>query len=314
MSVGKRLKNAREAKGLSIDDIKNKSKIKKSYLEALENDNYKKLPGEVYTKVYIRGYAKIVDLNPQELLSEYENEKNKDRKIEEENGNQRSVKNDHVLNKDSILKVILGIILVLILVLLSYNIFFRTDQNQNNTASNSPQTEITQQEKSSNDTLNNNENNTSSEQTSINQEETNSNNNDKVENNEGSSNNSETETENTTEQNQANTDINNSDQNNNTNQSENGNNEQEQQPLVKEETKELTIIAKEKSWLQVTVDGELKFQGFINTDETMTHNGSDSIRIKIGNGIAVQVEYEGEILGPFGKRGEVIIKEFDIEN
>ena len=62
--------------GLSIDDIKNKSKIKKSYLEALENDNYKKLPGEVYTKVYIRGYAKIVDLDPQEILAEYENEKN----------------------------------------------------------------------------------------------------------------------------------------------------------------------------------------------------------------------------------------------
>jgi hypothetical protein len=46
----------------------------------------------------------------------------------------------------------------------------------------------------------------------------------------------------------------------------------------------------------------------------MTHNGSDSIRLKIGNGIAVQVEYEGKMMGPFGKRGEVIIKEFDIEN
>jgi len=51
MSVGKRLKKARKSLGLSLDDIKNKSKIKKSYLIALENDEYKKLPGEVYTKV-----------------------------------------------------------------------------------------------------------------------------------------------------------------------------------------------------------------------------------------------------------------------
>jgi len=328
MSVGERLKKARKAQGLSIDDIKNKSKIKKSYLEALENDNYKKLPGEVYTKVYIRGYAKIVGLEPQELLAEYENEKNADRKVsEKQSKEEKKDKSGSVLNHDNILKVILGIILILILLLLSYNIFFRTDQNQNNTAIDNSPTQIVQEE-SSNDSSNgeqenqnmNESNDTESGNTGIsNQPDNGSGNGSEIETESNEDNSVENESEdiNSQTENETNNTNNNeidSSNNENSNNSELEDNNQTQKPLVEEQTQELTIIAKEKSWLQVTVDGELKFQGFIKEDETMTHNGSDSIRLKIGNGIAVQVEYEGEVMGPFGKRGEVIIKEFDIED
>ena len=332
MSVGERLKKARKAQGLSIDDIKNKSKIKKSYLEALENDNYKKLPGKVYTKVYIRGYAKIVGLEPQELLSEYENEKNADRKVsEKQSKEEKKDKSGSVLNHDNILKVILGIILILILLLLSYNMFFRSDQNQNNTAIDNSKTQLVQEESS-----NGNSNVEQENQNEVNSNNTESKN---IENTNTTDVNSDNNTENETVNNnngidesenlnsvssneETNPDGNNTDQANNENESNEENttnneledNNQSQEPLVEEQTKELTILAKEKSWLQVTVDGELKFQGFIKEDETMTHNGSDSIRLKIGNGIAVQVEYEGELMGPFGKRGEVIIKEFDIED
>ena len=337
MSVGKRLRKARKAKGLTIDDIKNKSKIKKSYLEALENDNYKRLPGEVYTKVYIRGYAKIVDLDPQEILAEYENEKNGGKKVKEDKEKeQKEVNEGHILNKDSILKAILGIILVLILVLLSYNLFFRSDQNQNNTASNSQQTQIAQQESSdnnsntnSNETAENNteeneEINQAKDQQKLQEKENTANNDEEIDTNKQSgqneSENNENEQEQTTgsETNNKQDDekSNNKVSDNDSNENDNNTSEEEQEekPLIQEKTKELTIIAEEKSWLQVTVDGELKFQGFINEDENMTHNGTESIRLKIGNGIAVQVEYEGETLGPFGKRGEVIIKEFDLDN
>lgn len=317
MSVGKRLKKARKAKGFTIDDIKNKSKIKKSYLEALENDNYKKLPGEVYTKVYIRGYAKIVDLNPQELLAEYENEKNRGKKVKEDKDkNGAADKNNHFLNKDNILKAILGIILVLILVLLSYNLFIRSDQNQNNTSSNSTQTEVAQQNNSDNNTNTNSNdpsevnqgNNQKKEEANDNEEIDTSKQNEQIED-ENNQNTGEQDT--TSESNDSQADKTNESENENGNSSGEGE-KQEQKPLIEEENREITIIAEEKSWLQVTVDGELKFQGFINEDETMSHNGTEYIRLKIGNGIAVQVEFEGEVLGPFGKRGEVIIKEFDL--
>ena len=310
MSVGNRLKKARKAKGLTLDDIKNKSKIKKNYLEALENDNYKKLPGEVYTKVYIRGYAKIVGLDPQEILSEYENEKNKDRKIDEKDKKaekKNKVKGAQLLNKDGILKALLGIILVLILILLSYNLFLRPDQNQNNAANNEQTVEVAQQNETN---RGNSADDEAVSESSVNSDNENKNSQDQSVN-ESINNNSDEQTNNEL-------DIDNETQNNSTGQNNDEENtnqveEEEQQPLIEDETKELTILAKEKSWLQVTVDGELKFQGFINEDETMTHNGTESIRLKIGNGIAVQVEYEGKVEGPFGKRGEVIIKEFDLD-
>lgn len=300
MSIGNKLKKARKSRGLSLDDIKNKSKIKKSYLEALENDNFEKLPGEIYTKVYIRGYAKIVGIDPKKILSEYENLKNNEKNMKgsSENKNKETNKegNNNFLNKDKIFKGLLGIILILIIVLLSYNVFFRTDQNQNNTAGNNQTTEVVQEDNSNESDSNENSNNESDAaeisseelETDINNEESNN-------------------TEENNDQNVNNTNNDDSDSKNN----EESNN-QEQKPLIEDKSKEIKIIASDKSWLQVNVDGELKFQGFINEDETMTHSGNETIRLKIGNGIAVQVEFDGEKLGPFGQRGEVIVKEFDI--
>ncbi|MGM0445724.1 MAG: helix-turn-helix domain-containing protein, partial [Bacillota bacterium] len=97
MSVGSRLKKARKSLNLSIEDIRDKSKIKKNYLQAIENDDFDRLPGEVYTKVYIRGYAKIVGLDPQEILAEYVNEK-KNKSNEKIESNNKKVKKDNNKN------------------------------------------------------------------------------------------------------------------------------------------------------------------------------------------------------------------------
>lgn len=286
MGVGNRLKKARKSRGLSLDDIKNKSKIKKSYLEALENENFEKLPGEVYTKVYIRGYAKIVGIDPQKLLSEFENSKidkgNSTKNSQKVDSKDTNNKIENFLNKDKIFRVILGVILILIIVLLSYNIFFRTSQNQNNNANNDQTAEVVQQESSGN---------SNAEELSEEELESDSNHNNESENN--AENIDESDTGSTEDE-------------------VNQNNEQDQKPLMEDKSKEIKIIASDKSWLQVNVDGELKFQGFINEDETMSHTGNETIRLKIGNGIAIEVEFEGEKLGPFGNRGEVIVKEFDI--
>lgn len=301
MSVGSRLKKAREKLGLSIDDIKNKSKIKKNYLLALENDNFEKLPGEVYTKVYIRGYAKIVGIEPQDILTEYENEKNNANKINKANTKKtgKSKKNNvHILNRDHIFRSVLGIILILIVVLLSYNIFFRTEQNENNTSAIEQENVIIQQEdkKSTHDIKElaqekieeNNEEKINTEQDNL---------------NDGEFNSEDKQSEEVKDEKQI-------EEMNKTQKVDQ--NQTEQSSLIEDTSKELKIIATDKSWLSITVDGDLKFQGFINADEVMTYSGNENIRIKIGNGIAVKVEFEGELLGPFGKSGEVIVRNFDI--
>lgn len=71
LDLGSLLKKTREEKGLSIEDIQEETKIRKKYLEAIEENNFDILPGEVYLKVFIKGYAREVGLDYQELLSKY---------------------------------------------------------------------------------------------------------------------------------------------------------------------------------------------------------------------------------------------------
>lgn len=72
MEIGERLKEARIAKGYSLEDIQEKTKIQKRYLQAIENDNYDALPGKFYARAFVKEYALIVDLDPEELLAHIE--------------------------------------------------------------------------------------------------------------------------------------------------------------------------------------------------------------------------------------------------
>lgn len=72
--IGEQLRKAREAKGLSISDIEKATKIQSRYLEAIENNEFDKLPGDFYVRAFIRQYAQIVGLDGKELLSQYQGE------------------------------------------------------------------------------------------------------------------------------------------------------------------------------------------------------------------------------------------------
>ena len=72
--IGEQLRKAREAKGLSISDIEEATKIQSRYLEAIENNDFDKLPGDFYVRAFIRQYAQIVGLDGKELLSQYQGE------------------------------------------------------------------------------------------------------------------------------------------------------------------------------------------------------------------------------------------------
>lgn len=72
--IGEQLRKAREAKGLSISDIEKATKIQSRYLEAIENNDFDKLPGDFYVRAFIRQYAQIVGLDGKELLNQYQGE------------------------------------------------------------------------------------------------------------------------------------------------------------------------------------------------------------------------------------------------
>jgi cytoskeletal protein RodZ len=65
------LKNAREAKGISLQEISATTLINPKFLEAIEEGNFTILP-QTYIRAFIREYAQVVGLNPQETLRKYE--------------------------------------------------------------------------------------------------------------------------------------------------------------------------------------------------------------------------------------------------
>lgn len=70
-TLGQKLRAAREQRGISIGEVAEQTRISPLYLEAIDADNYKTLPGGIFNKGFIRSYAKYVGLDEQEALQEY---------------------------------------------------------------------------------------------------------------------------------------------------------------------------------------------------------------------------------------------------
>jgi cytoskeletal protein RodZ len=69
--VGGRLRAARERKGISIRKISEATKISSAFLEALEKNDIKRLPGGIFSRSFVRTYAIEVGLPPEEIVEEF---------------------------------------------------------------------------------------------------------------------------------------------------------------------------------------------------------------------------------------------------
>lgn len=72
--LGLLLRKAREQRGYSLDDIQEATKIRKRYLEAIEQGDYKVLPGSFYVRAFVKTYAETVGLDAEEVLRLYHKE------------------------------------------------------------------------------------------------------------------------------------------------------------------------------------------------------------------------------------------------
>lgn len=68
-TVGDILKKARLEKGLDFQDIEKATKIRKKFLQALEENEWDKLPSLPYIKGFIRTYSSFLDLKPDEMVA-----------------------------------------------------------------------------------------------------------------------------------------------------------------------------------------------------------------------------------------------------
>src|SRR5262245_24957417 len=69
--LGDQLRAERERRGQVLEQVAEATKIRKTYLEALEGHDWKALPADVFTRGYVRSYAEYLGLDQEHLLKVY---------------------------------------------------------------------------------------------------------------------------------------------------------------------------------------------------------------------------------------------------
>src|SRR6266478_147140 len=70
-SFGEELRREREIRGISLKEIADATKISKRFLEAIELNDHKTLPAPVFTRGFVREYARYLGLNSDEMVNRY---------------------------------------------------------------------------------------------------------------------------------------------------------------------------------------------------------------------------------------------------
>ena len=68
-TAGSTLRSAREAAGLSIDDVALQLKLAPRQVRALEDDDFQHLPGRTFARGFARNYARFIQLDPDRVLA-----------------------------------------------------------------------------------------------------------------------------------------------------------------------------------------------------------------------------------------------------
>ncbi|MGC0374420.1 MULTISPECIES: helix-turn-helix domain-containing protein [unclassified Streptomyces] len=74
VSVGRALRQARIAAGLTVDDVSTATRVRIAIVHAIEADDFAPCGGDVYARGHIRTLARAVDLDPAPLIAQYEAE------------------------------------------------------------------------------------------------------------------------------------------------------------------------------------------------------------------------------------------------
>ena len=70
-SFGENLRREREARGVTLEDISKTTKISVRLLQAIENEDFERLPGGVFNTNFVRQYARQVGLDEDQVVSEF---------------------------------------------------------------------------------------------------------------------------------------------------------------------------------------------------------------------------------------------------
>lgn len=134
--LGDRLKEARNAKGYSLDDLQSITKIQKRYLAGIENEEYGSMPGSFYVRAFIKQYADAVGLDADEMLLLYRDSSGKlELKEEEQQHAPQTLSRRSNIRNTRLNEVLPKIIVALFIIVIIAVVYFL---NKNNIANKTP--------------------------------------------------------------------------------------------------------------------------------------------------------------------------------
>ncbi|HWP47425.1 MAG TPA: RodZ domain-containing protein [Candidatus Limnocylindrales bacterium] len=71
-SFGKLLKEERELRGITLEEVADYTKVNLRYLKAIEEDDLKSLPAATFVRGFLKSYAKFIGLNPEETVFNFD--------------------------------------------------------------------------------------------------------------------------------------------------------------------------------------------------------------------------------------------------
>jgi cytoskeleton protein RodZ len=70
-SIGEFFKQVRETKGLTVDEVASKTRIRTDFVKALEEGNFAKLPDQVFARGFVRSYARSLGLDEDDAIHRF---------------------------------------------------------------------------------------------------------------------------------------------------------------------------------------------------------------------------------------------------
>lgn len=72
--AGRKLSEARRQRGWTLDEVADRIRVRKEFLEALEEMNVKLLPGKAYALAFLRSYAKELGIEEKAIVDQFQDE------------------------------------------------------------------------------------------------------------------------------------------------------------------------------------------------------------------------------------------------
>ena len=70
-TIGEQLRIAREERGVSLREISDQTRISVHYLESIETNDYKRLPGGIFNRSFVKAYARSVGYDEKVAVEAY---------------------------------------------------------------------------------------------------------------------------------------------------------------------------------------------------------------------------------------------------